>query len=559
MKDEFLPGDVARRRPDRRARAPAPTAAAWPASTTTCRGRRWSPSGTARRGVIVRRETTRTCSASTSTDDRPTGRRRTSGAAAYGPDGGTTAVQHVDTGQDESVFPGAGPGGGASVSESDKRPLRVALLGCGVVGTDVARLLTEHAADLAARVGAPLEIVGIAVRRPGKDRSATGVDPALFTTDAEELVTRADVVVEVIGGIEPARSLILRALEPAPAWSPPTRRCWPRTARRSTRRPPSHGVDLYFEAAVAGAIPLLRPLRESLAGDRRHAGCSASSTAPPTSSSTRWTPPAPASPRRSSEARRSATPRPTRPPTSRASTPRPRPRSWPGWPSTPGSGGRRLPRGHHRGHRRRRRRGARDGLRRQAARHLRAHVARQARTTASSVRVHPAMIPRTHPLAGVREAFNAVFVEAEAAGQLMFYGPGAGGDADRVAPCSATSSRWPGTGSPAAAARASRPTPTCRSLPMGEALTRYHVSLDVADRPGVLAAGRAGASPSTACRSRRCASSCRADGGTPATARQPGRRHPHGHRRGAVGDGGRPRGAADRARRHVASCASKEE
>ena len=78
---------------------------------------------------------------------------------------------------------------GAIVSETDKltRPLRIALLGCGVVGSAVARLLTEHAGDLAARVGRPLEIVGVAVRRPEKSRSETGVDVSLFTTDAEEL------------------------------------------------------------------------------------------------------------------------------------------------------------------------------------------------------------------------------------------------------------------------------------------------------------------------------------------------------------------------------------
>src|SRR6478752_126331 len=90
----------------------------------------------------------------------------------------------------------------------DGTPVRVALLGCGVVGSAVARLLGEHAGDLAARAGAPLELVGVAVRRLGRDRSAAGVSDELFTTDAADLVTRADVVVEVIGGIEPARSLI---------------------------------------------------------------------------------------------------------------------------------------------------------------------------------------------------------------------------------------------------------------------------------------------------------------------------------------------------------------
>lgn len=88
------------------------------------------------------------------------------------------------------------------------RPLKVALLGCGVVGSKVARIMTTHAADLAARIGAPVELAGVAVRRPDKVRE--GIDPALVTTDATALVKRGDidVVVEVIGGIEPARTLI---------------------------------------------------------------------------------------------------------------------------------------------------------------------------------------------------------------------------------------------------------------------------------------------------------------------------------------------------------------
>ena len=92
-------------------------------------------------------------------------------------------------------------------------PLKVALLGCGVVGSSVARMLVEHADDLAARIGRPLELAGIAVRRAGRDRSDLPVDPALFTTDAESLVTRADIVIEVIGGIEPARTLIETAMK----------------------------------------------------------------------------------------------------------------------------------------------------------------------------------------------------------------------------------------------------------------------------------------------------------------------------------------------------------
>ena len=108
------------------------------------------------------------------------------------------------------------------------------------------------------------------------------------------------------------------------------------------------------------------------------------------------------------------------------------------------------------------------------------------------------MIPRTHPLAGVGDAFNAVFVEAEAAGQLMFYGRGAGG-----APTASRRARRPrrgrrATASPAAAAPGESPYADLPMQPMGEAVTRYHVDLDVADQPGVLADGRAGASPSKA-------------------------------------------------------------
>jgi homoserine dehydrogenase len=94
------------------------------------------------------------------------------------------------------------------------QPLRIALLGCGTVGSEVVRLLRSSADDLAARVGAPLELAGIAVRRLGKRRDLD-VDEALFTTDAAALVARDDVdlVIEVIGGIEPARSLLVAALE----------------------------------------------------------------------------------------------------------------------------------------------------------------------------------------------------------------------------------------------------------------------------------------------------------------------------------------------------------
>src|SRR5580765_256732 len=146
-------------------------------------------------------------------------------------------------------------------------PLKVALLGCGVVGTEVVRLLDEQADDLAARIGTPLELVGIAVRRPARH---AGVPAHLLTTDAETLVARDDVdlVVEVIGGIEPARSLLTTALRTGKSVVSANKALLADHGAALHDTATNAGVDLYYEAAVAGAIPLLRPLRESLAGDR---------------------------------------------------------------------------------------------------------------------------------------------------------------------------------------------------------------------------------------------------------------------------------------------------
>ena len=147
-------------------------------------------------------------------------------------------------------------------------PVRVALLGCGVVGSEVARNITAHGAELAQRVGAPLELAGIAVRRLGRARELD-LDPALFTTDAAGLVEggrrrrRRGDRRHRAGPLAAARSdgggrWVVTANKALLAEDGPT------LYEAATR----HGVDLYFEAAVAGAIPLLRPLRESLAGDR---------------------------------------------------------------------------------------------------------------------------------------------------------------------------------------------------------------------------------------------------------------------------------------------------
>ena len=146
--------------------------------------------------------------------------------------------------------------------------LKVALLGCGVVGSEVARVLTKDAAELANRVGAPLELVGIAVR--DLERHRTGDLPTeLFTTDARALVARGDldIVIEVIGGIEPARELILSALEHGASVVTANKALLALDAATLYDAASKADRDLAFEAAVAGAIPIVRPLRESLAGD----------------------------------------------------------------------------------------------------------------------------------------------------------------------------------------------------------------------------------------------------------------------------------------------------
>jgi len=146
--------------------------------------------------------------------------------------------------------------------------LRVGLLGCGVVGSQVARILVEEADELQARVGARLELAGIAVRRTGRERDAA-LDPSLFTTDAQGLVRGdLDLVVEVIGGIEPARELILAALEHGSSVVSANKALLAEDGATLFAAAEKADRDLYYEAAVAGAIPILRPLRESLAGDR---------------------------------------------------------------------------------------------------------------------------------------------------------------------------------------------------------------------------------------------------------------------------------------------------
>ena len=145
--------------------------------------------------------------------------------------------------------------------------VRVALFGAGVVGANVARLITDQSADLANRVGEPLELIGVAVRDVNKPRD--GVPAALITDDPKSLLDqKPDVVVEVMGGIEPAKSLLLQAMSQGASVVTANKELLAKDGAQLHDAAAENEVDLYFEASVAGAIPLLRPLRESLVGDR---------------------------------------------------------------------------------------------------------------------------------------------------------------------------------------------------------------------------------------------------------------------------------------------------
>jgi homoserine dehydrogenase len=368
------------------------------------------------------------------------------------------------------------------MSEGDKRSLKVAVLGCGAVGSQVVRLLAEQHDDLAARVGVPVELVGVAVRRLDAPRDVE-IPAGLLTTDAHGLVARDDVdlVVEVIGGIEPARSLILAALDNGASVVTANKALLAEDGPTLFEAAAKAERDLYYEAAVAGAIPILRPLRESLAGDkvtrvlgivngttnfildRMDTSGAGFSEALEEAQELGYAEADPTADVEGFDAAAKAAILASLAFHSRVT--------------------------------------AFDVYREGIADVTAADVA-SARDMGSVVkllaicelrgdqvaaRVHPAMIPRSHPLASVHGAYNAVFVESEAAGQLMFYGPGAGGAptasavlGDLVTVARNRLANTRGAGESAYADRAVQP--------MGETRTRYHVAIDVDDRAGVLAA-----------------------------------------------------------------------
>ncbi len=367
---------------------------------------------------------------------------------------------------------------------SSEKPIGVAVLGLGNVGREVVRIIGESAPDLAARIGAPLELRGVAVRRVAGDR---GVAPEMLTDNVEDLVSREDVdiVVEVMGPVEPARKAILTALEHGKSVVTANKALLSQSTGELAEAAERARVDLYFEAAVAGAIPVIRPLTQSLAGDTvvRVAGIVNGTTnyilSEMAATGTDYASAlADASALGYAEADPSA--------------------DVEGYDAA-----------------------AKAAILASIAFHTRVtadDVYREGITKVSpadfesaralgctikllaicerindngqqrvSARVYPALVPLEHPLATVNGAFNAVVVEAEAAGRLMFYGQGAGGNPTASAVMGdvvmAARNRVHGGRGPRESRYAQLPI-----APIGIIPTRYYVSMTVKDRPGVLAA-----------------------------------------------------------------------
>ncbi len=359
------------------------------------------------------------------------------------------------------------------------RPLTVALLGGGTVGSSVARLLVENAHDLEERVGAPIVLTAVAVRDASRERP--GIPFELITDDAQAVAAGgADIVVEVMGGIEPARTLILSAMAAGSSVVTANKALLAADGASLYEAAARNGVDLYFEAAVAGGIPLLRPLRESLAGDQvtRVLGIvNGTTNFMLTKMDEEGVEYADVFAEAGELGYLEADPS--------------------------------LDVDGHDA-------AAKAAILAELAFHTRvtlddvycegiSKVSSQDIRAAQQmgfvikllavaertddgviVRVHPTMLPRSHPLASVRGAFNAVFVEAEAAGEVMFYGRGAGGAPTASAVLgdvvTAARNRVSGGLGPGESTYSNLPL-----LPIGAAITRYYVNLDVADRPGVLA------------------------------------------------------------------------
>jgi homoserine dehydrogenase len=360
------------------------------------------------------------------------------------------------------------------------KTLKVGMLGCGVVGSQIARLLVENKSDLTSRAGANLELVKVAVKNINTKRE--GISSSLLTDDAKSVVNdpEIDLIIEVIGGISPAKELILSAIKNGKSVVTANKALLAQAGAELYTAADNANVDLYYEAAVAGAIPILRPLRESLVGDQvqRIMGIVNGTTnyilTKMDESGTAFDDAlkqaqelgfAEADPTADVEGIDAA---------SKAAI-----LAGLAFHSRVSDAD-----------------VYREGITKITATDVKVAKAMDmvikllaiAELTPEgeiSVRVHPALISRTHPLASVRESFNAVFVEAKSAGQLMFYGKGAGGEptasailGDLVA---VARHKVSGGIGPKESDYAD-----LKIAKIGQTKTRYLIRLNVADKPGVL-------------------------------------------------------------------------
>ena len=360
------------------------------------------------------------------------------------------------------------------------KTLKVGMLGCGNVGSQIARLLVANKADLASRSGAQLELVKVAVKDIKAKRD--GIATSLLTDDPYSVVNdpEVDLIIEVIGGISPAKELILAAFKNGKSVVTANKALLAKEGAALYQAAGEANVDLYYEAAVAGAIPILRPLRESLVGDHvtRIMGIVNGTTnfilTKMDESGTAF-----ADALKQAQELGFAEADPTA-----------------DVEGIDASDKAAILAGLAFHSRVTDKDVYREGITKITATDVKVAKAMDmvikllaiTELTASgeiSVRVHPALISRTHPLASVRESFNAVFVEAQSAGQMMFYGKGAGGEptASAVLGDLVAIARHKVLGGigPKESDYAS-----LKIAPMGETKTRYLIRLNVADKPGVL-------------------------------------------------------------------------
>lgn len=366
-------------------------------------------------------------------------------------------------------------------NDSSPRVIRIGLLGCGNVGGALVPLIARQAAAIEARTGLRLEITRIAVRNISRDRGVSLPDGVL-TRDAHAVVSDPDIdlVVEVIGGIEPARELITAALRSGKPVVTGNKELLANVGTELYAVADEHGVDLLFEAAVAGGIPLIRPLRESLRGEpiTRVMGILNGTT---NFILTKMSEEGADYGEALAEAQELGYAE--RDPTADVE----------GYDAGAKAAiiatiafGAKVVAGdvYHEGIS-----GVTAGDIAVAQRlgyvvKLLGIAERYAESGDIAVRVHPAMIPLNHPLASVRESYNAVFVEGDAVGSLMFYGRGAGGGPTASAVLgdvidAAVNLAQHTHGRLGAFAKA-------RIRAIDETSAEYLIGLDVADEPGVL-------------------------------------------------------------------------